>query len=342
MAYQTSNRELRQRDFAADRRYKSEDTQNYNPDNQFAPEKRFSSENHIYSGDYRDNFYSGDNYSPRTNQQPENKNHHQNNNYSNDSGYEGTEDQTYSTRGKRFQKMLSSASLQSQVIQEDPSQPAYLTRQQRHALTRMSSYPSRLVATNQTPVNNPYPTRQERAGIRNRADASKPTHQVNGGGSHAWQHQSQTQPTTSHRVPTLLVCFIFCLGICCLLYGLAHIVPLTQEIPTVHSGEQLKKEGESHDFMVVYLLKFGHDTMLRGMEFAEEHWWLMGPAIAGLSVTLVTIKIMHYDQVGGPEVRATPSLHLDTVAAVLNGILTCLFFLFYNLKVKPEEEKNNI
>lgn len=340
MAY-SSNREIRQRDFSTGHRYKSEDTQNYNPGNEFATEKRFNSENHIYNSDYRDNFYSGDHYLPRTTQQPEGKNHHQNN-YSNDSGYEGTEDQTYSTRGKRFRKMPSSASLQSQVIQEDPNQPsAYLTRQQRHTLIRMSSHPNRLVATNQTPVNNPYSTRQERAGLRNRTDILKPTHHVNGGASsQAWHHQSQSQPKSSKCVPTLLFIFIFIVAFCSVFYALAHIVPLTQEIPTVHSGEQLKKEGEFHDYMAVYLLKFGHDSVLRAMEFADEHWWFMGPALAGLTVTLGTIKIMHYDKIGGPKVRATPSLHLDTVAAVLNGILTCLFFLFYNLKVKPEEEKS--
>jgi len=336
MAYSSN----RQRWQDAGRRFKSEDTQNYSPDNegQGVTEKRFPSENHIYSGDYRDNFYSGDNYSPRTAQQSETKNHHQS--YSNDSGYEGTEDQTYTTQGKRFRKMPSSASLQSQVIPEDPNQPAYMTRKQRHALTRMSSYPTRLVATtNQTPVNNPYPTRQERAALRNRTDTTKPTHQVNGG-NQTWQQQSQSQPKGSYWVPTLLVCFIFILIFSLGLYTLAHIVPLTQEIPTVHSGEQLKKEGEFHDYMAVYLLKFGQDTVLCAMEFAEEHWWFMGPALLGLTVTLGTIKIMHYERIGGPKVKPTPSLHLDTVAAVVNGIVICLFFLFYNLKVKPEEEKN--
>ena len=61
---------------------------------------------------------------------------------------------------------------------------------------------------------------------------------------------------------------------------------------------------------------------------------MTGPVLVGSLVTATTWKVLHYDETGRPP---RPSLHFGKVISVLNGILLGLYYLFYNLKLRPSD-----
>ena len=139
---------------------------------------------------------------------------------------------------------------------------------------------------------------------------------------------------SGQRPPPRAAGFFLSLGLCYTCYTLAHVVPLFEEIPTVHSKGAL---AATDDYLAVYLAEVGSVSL----GLCTDQAWLLGPLATGLAVTTLTWKILHYDTVGGPKVQQRPSLQLGKVVAVLNGILMCLYYLFYNLRLKPAGQKHS-
>lgn len=91
------------------------------------------------------------------------------------------------------------------------------------------------------------------------------------------------------------------------------------------------------DYSIVWVLTSVSDRVSPLLRQASLHNWILGPAFIGMSVTTVTLVILNIDKVGGVQVESTPSLHLGEVAAVTNGLLMFLYFLFYNTRVSKEQ-----
>ena len=58
--------------------------------------------------------------------------------------------------------------------------------------------------------------------------------------------------------------------------------------------------------------------------------WLLGPALLGAGVTLVTLAVLAYDSAGGPKEGG----RLARLVAVMNGGLMFLYGVFYSLNIR--------
>jgi len=138
--------------------------------------------------------------------------------------------------------------------------------------------------------------------------------------SSLWHGPTVTLPT----LPLFLVLTIITASTC---WYLSDYLPsITTDQPTQLS-----------DYSIVWVLTRVSDKVSPLLRQASLHSWILGPAFIGVAVTTVTLVILNIDKVGGVQVESTPSLHLGEVAAVTNGLLMFLYFLFYNTRVKQEK-----
>jgi len=211
--------------------------------------------------------------------------------------------QTPVPKFSQFKRMYSTSALQTQVIPEEENMAK--AKRLLFSHNKSSSDPTRFSS-------NPI---QERTGWST-------DYKVNGVHSREDTRPAMTVPT----LPLLLVLTIVITFTCC------YLSDYLPSITTTNYPTQLS------DYSIIWALSTFSDKMHPLLQLSSGYSWVLVPAFIGLSVTTITLVILNIDKVGGEKVESYPSLHLGEVVAVMNGLLMFLYFLFYNIRVEPEEQ----
>lgn len=221
--------------------------------------------------------------------------------------------QTSVPKSAQFRRMYSSNSLQAQVIPEE----ADMAKAKRIMFShhKSSSDPTRITSSPMEEKNRLAWPKDRPAWLSRENDSA--------------QAPPKQGAAVSLALPTLPLFLVLAIITCTCCY-LSDYLPHTH---TAHHPTQLT------DYSIIWAANTILEKMYTLVQLSSDQRWVLGPALIGVSITTVTLVILNMDKLGGEKVESFPSLHLGEGVAVMNGLLMFLYFLFYNIRVKPEEKQ---
>ena len=237
-------------------------------------------------------------------------------------------EQTTVPKVSQFRRMFSSNSLQAQVIPEEVDMAKAKRIMFSHH--KSSSDPTRLTSSPMQDKNSLAWSQDKHAWLSRENEAGQtPIKPVVPAPKSSRTRPNQDQGDPSLALPTLPLFLVLAIITCTCCY-------LSDYLPTTHSTNQTT---QLQDYSIIWAANSVSDKISTLVQLSSDHGWVLGPVLIGVSITTVTLMVLNIDKLGGEVVEPSPSLHLGEGVAVMNGILMFLYFLFYNIRVKPEENQ---
>jgi len=230
----------------------------------------------------------------------------------------------------QFRRMYSCNSLQSHVIPEEEDTARIKRIMFSHNKsssdpTRKTSYPTQ--DKNGTPWSHDRPTwpSKERESGHTPHKRNVPITLATNGAARTRHIRGDEKQTLA--LPTLPLFVVLAIVICTFGY-------LSDYLPTSPHPPQLQ------DYSLVWVASTISDKLSTLLQSCSDQWWLLGPLLIGVAVTTITLIVLNMDKLGGEVVEPYPSLYLGEATAVMNGVLMFLYFLFYNIHDKQDENSD--